>query len=205
MFREVSHMPSISGGDRYQVMFTALDDTVAPDSGDRVIDAFVGSLDLAAMGFSRAEPAGRRRPAFEPAGLLKLYVYGHRNDVRSSRKLERTCKVNVEAIWLTGSFTPDLHTIANFRQRPIEHRPRPRQDAFAARAETNGLACRLSRQLHGLDAHDRAPSLASHHSSRQESEGPKPSRRPFALSGSRARTLLQCCSSCNGGATCSPR
>jgi len=78
-------MPFISGGDRRQVMFAALDDMVAPDSEARVIDAFVGSLDLDAMGFARVEPAERGRPAFEPADLLKLYVYGYRNGIRSSR------------------------------------------------------------------------------------------------------------------------
>ena len=81
-------MPFISGGDRYQVMFAALDDMVAPDSEARVIDAFVGSLDLAAMGFGRAEAAERGRPAFEPGDLLRLYLYGYRNGIRSSRKLD---------------------------------------------------------------------------------------------------------------------
>lgn len=109
-------MPFISGGDRHQVMFTALDDMVAPDSEARVIDAFVGSLDLAAMGFVRAEAAERGRPAFEPADLLKLYLYGYRNGVRSSRKLARACEVNVEVMWLTGSLEPDFRTIANFRR-----------------------------------------------------------------------------------------
>ena len=109
-------MPFISGGDRYQVMFTALDDMVAPDSEARVIDAFVGSLDLAGMGFGRAEPAERGRPAFEPADLLKLYVYGYRNGIRSSRKLERAYEVNVEVMWLIGELRPDFRTIANFRR-----------------------------------------------------------------------------------------
>lgn len=109
-------MPFISGGDRYQVMFTALDDMVAPDSEARVIDAFVGSLDLDAMGFIRAEAAERGRPAYEPADLLKLYVYGYRNGVRSSRKLERACEVNVEVMWLIGELKPDFRTIANFRR-----------------------------------------------------------------------------------------
>ena len=109
-------MPFISGGDRYQVMFAALDDMVAPDSEARVIDAFVGSLDLAAMGFGRAEAAERGRPAFEPADLLKLYLYGYRNGVRSSRKLERACEVNVEVMWLLGELKPDFRTIANFRR-----------------------------------------------------------------------------------------
>ena len=109
-------MPFISGGDRYQVMFTALDDMVAPDSEARVIDAFVGSLDLDAMGFAHAEAAERGRPAYEPAELLKLYVYGYRNGIRSSRKLARACEVNVEVMWLVSSLTPDFRTIANFRR-----------------------------------------------------------------------------------------
>ena len=109
-------MPFISGGDRYQVMFTALDDMVAPDSEARVIDAFVGSLDLDAMGFDRAEAPDRGRPAYEPADLLKLYVYGYRNGIRSSRKLARACEVNVEVMWLIGSLAPDFRTVANFRR-----------------------------------------------------------------------------------------
>lgn len=109
-------MPFISGGDRYQVMFTALDDMVAPDSEARVIDAFVGSLDLDAMGFDRAQAPDRGRPAYEPADLLKLYVYGYRNGIRSSRKLARACAVNVEVMWLIGSLAPDFRTVANFRR-----------------------------------------------------------------------------------------
>ena len=109
-------MPFISGGDRYQVMFTALDDMVAPDSEARVIDAFVGSLDLDAMGFDRAQAPDRGRPAYEPADLLKLYVYGYRNGIRSSRKLARACEVNVEVMWLIGSLAPDFRTVANFRR-----------------------------------------------------------------------------------------
>ena len=109
-------MPFISGGDRYQVMFTALDDMVAPDSEARVIDAFVDSLDLDAMGFDRAEAPDRGRPAYEPADLLKLYVYGYRNGIRSSRKLARACEVNVEVMWLIGSLAPDFRTVANFRR-----------------------------------------------------------------------------------------
>ena len=109
-------MPFIDGGDRYQVMFAALDDMVAPDSEARVIDAFVDSLDLAEMGFERAEAAGRGRPAFEPGALLKLYMYGYRNGIRSSRKLERACEVNVEVMWLTCELRPDFRTIANFRR-----------------------------------------------------------------------------------------
>ena len=109
-------MPFISGGDRYQVMFRVLDDMVAPDSEARVIDAFVGSLDLGAMGFGRAEAPDRGRPAYEPADLLKLYVYGYRNGIRSSRKLARACEVNVEVMWLIGELKPDFRTVANFRR-----------------------------------------------------------------------------------------
>ena len=82
-------MPFTSGGDRYQLVSAALDDMAASDSEARAIVAFVGSLDLDAMGFIRAEAAERGRPAFEPADLLKLYVYGYRNGVRSSLKLAR--------------------------------------------------------------------------------------------------------------------
>ena len=65
----------------------------------RVIDAFVGSLDLVQVGFNRAEPAATGRPAYDPADLLKLYLYGYLQQVRSSRRLERECQRNVELMW----------------------------------------------------------------------------------------------------------
>ena len=93
-----------------------LDELVGDDAIARVIDAWVGSLDLKALGFSRTQTASTGRPPYEPADLLKLYVYGYLNGVRSSRRLERECSRNVELMWMLGRLAPDHKTIANFRR-----------------------------------------------------------------------------------------
>ena len=99
------------------VMFPeSLDEYVSDDNPVRFIDAFVDSLDLRAMGFKRAVPAETGRPPYHPGVLLKLYVYGYLNRVRSSRKLEREAQRNVELMWLLGKLTPDFKTIADFRR-----------------------------------------------------------------------------------------
>lgn len=107
----------IAVADRMQaVLFPeALDEYVGPENPVRVIDAFVERLDLAALGFTRAAPADTGRPGYDPRLLLKLYIYGYLNRVRSSRRLERETHRNVEVLWLTGRSTPDHKTIADFR------------------------------------------------------------------------------------------
>jgi transposase len=82
-----------------------------------VIQAFVDALDLGELGFERAEAGVMGRPAYDPADLLKLYLYGYLNRVRSSRRLERECRRNVEVMWLLGKLAPDFKTIADFRRR----------------------------------------------------------------------------------------
>lgn len=111
-------MGFIEGVDRGQVTLLppAVDDYVAADAVVRVIDAFVTSLDMPALGFERAVPAREGRPGYDPRDLLKLYIYGTLNGVRSSRKLERECQRNVELMWLLGRLTPDFKTIADFRR-----------------------------------------------------------------------------------------
>src|SRR5215468_8824301 len=108
----------ICGADRGQVtMFPAqLEDYVAEDNPVRVIDFFVDQLDLRGLGFSAVDPKETGRPAYHPAVLLKIYVYGYLNRVQSSRRLERECQRNVEAMWLTGCLAPDFKTIADFRK-----------------------------------------------------------------------------------------
>lgn len=93
-----------------------LDEVLPPDHVCRVIDAFVGQLDLAGLGFGKAIPAATGRPPYDPADLLKLYVYGYLRQVRSSRRLEAECRRNVEVMWLLGRLTPDHKTIAEFRR-----------------------------------------------------------------------------------------
>ncbi len=94
----------------------AVDDYVGVDNPVRFIDAFVGELDLAAAGFVRVEPKATGRPGYAPADLLKLYIYGYLNRVRSSRRLEMECHRNIELIWLLRSLKPDFKTIADFRR-----------------------------------------------------------------------------------------
>jgi transposase len=93
-----------------------LDDYVTEDNPVRVVDVFVEELDLAGLGFARVLPAKTGRPAYHPAVLLKLYIYGYLNRIQSSRRLEREAQRNVELMWLTGRLAPDFKTIANFRK-----------------------------------------------------------------------------------------
>ncbi len=94
----------------------SLDEYVAPDNEVRVVDAFVNKLDLQLLGFNRAEPSATGRPGYQPATMLKIYVYGYLNRLQSSRRLERESHRNVELIWLTGRLMPDFKTIADFRK-----------------------------------------------------------------------------------------
>jgi transposase len=93
-----------------------LDDWIEEENPVRVIDAFVDELDMKALGFGGAIPAETGRPAYHPATLLKIYVYGYLNRVQSSRRLEREAQRNVEVVWLTGRLMPDFKTIADFRK-----------------------------------------------------------------------------------------
>jgi transposase len=93
-----------------------LEDYVKEDNPVRVIDAFIESLDLASMGFTKSRPAETGRPAYDPRDILKLYVYGYFNRIRSSRKLQTECLRNVEVMWLMGKLQPDFRTISDFRK-----------------------------------------------------------------------------------------
>ncbi|CAA2142439.1 hypothetical protein HYPP_03462 [Hyphomicrobium sp. ghe19] len=102
---------------RQQTMLpVCLEDYIAEDNPIRVVDAFVEELDLAALGFERIQPAATGRPAYHPATLLKIYLYGYLNRIQSSRRLEREAARNVELMWLTGRLAPDFKTIADFRE-----------------------------------------------------------------------------------------
>lgn len=111
-------MGYINGADRNQITLLpeSVDDYVAEDNAVRVIDAYVDSLDLAELGFIKTKPEETGRPPYAPQTLLKLYVYGYMNRVRSSRRLEAETKRNLEVIWLLGKLSPDHKTIANFRK-----------------------------------------------------------------------------------------
>jgi transposase len=93
-----------------------LDELIPEDHMCRVIEAFVERLDMAKLGFVRAEPADTGRPGYDPRDLLKLYLYGYLQQVRSSRRLESECQRNVEVMWLLGRLQPDYKSIAEFRR-----------------------------------------------------------------------------------------
>jgi transposase len=93
-----------------------LDDFVPADHMCRVIDAFVEKLVMSELGFERAHAAETGRPGYDPRDLLKLYLYGYLNQIRSSRRLEAECRRNVELMWLVGRLYPDHKSIAEFRR-----------------------------------------------------------------------------------------
>lgn len=111
-------MAYLGGSDRQQASFLppTIDEYVAQDAPVRVVDAFVDTLDFQTLGFERFVPAATGRPGYDPRDLLKLYVYGYLNEVRSSRRLERECRRNVELMWLVRRLAPDHKTIADFRR-----------------------------------------------------------------------------------------
>src|SRR6478609_2488188 len=111
-------MTHLSGDDRSQILLLpeVVDDYVGADNPVRFIDAFVDGLDLATASFSRVEPKMTGRPGYAPADLLKLYIYGYLNRVRSSRRLEAETHRNIEVIWLLRHLKPDFKTIADFRR-----------------------------------------------------------------------------------------
>ena len=94
----------------------SLDDLISADHVCRVIDAFVGRVDFHKLGFLRAEAAETGRPGYDPRDLLKLYLYGYLQQIRSSRRLEAECRRNVEVMWLLGRLAPDYKSIAEFRR-----------------------------------------------------------------------------------------
>jgi len=109
-------MHHIEGIDRNQMSFIALEELVDQNSWARLVDVFVDSLPLADLGFKKVGLKEEGRPPFHPAVLLKLYMYGYRHGVRSSRKLEHASKVNVELWWLLNGQVPSNRTIAAFRK-----------------------------------------------------------------------------------------
>src|ERR1700726_4935099 len=111
-------MAHVTGQSRYQsTLFPeVLDEVVSIDDPVRVIDAFVETLDLAALGFSKVAAEGMGRPPYAPGDILKLYVYGYLHRVRSSRRLEAETQRNVQVMWLINRLTPAFKTISDFRK-----------------------------------------------------------------------------------------
>ena len=110
-------MGYIQGADRNQVILLpdTLDDYVGGDNEVRAIDAFIDSLDISLMGF-KADPAKEGRPGYDPRDMLKLYMYGYLNHIRSSRRLQKEASRNVELMWLLRKVVPDFRCIADFRK-----------------------------------------------------------------------------------------
>jgi transposase len=109
-------MSYILSEDREQIRFGTLSDGIGANHPVRFIDAFVDKIDLLQIGFKLKPIKEEGRPSFEPKVFLKLYLYGYLNGVRSSRKLERECRCNVEVHWLLGKLVPNYHSIADFRK-----------------------------------------------------------------------------------------
>jgi transposase len=111
-------MAYIEGEGRSQATLfpVVLDDFVPADHVCRVIDAFVDKLAMSELGFERAQAAETGRPGYDPRDLLKLYLYGYLNQIRSSRRLEAECRRNVELMWLLGRLYPDHKSISEFRR-----------------------------------------------------------------------------------------
>ena len=108
----------VEGEDRRQATLLpdSLEDYVTEDNPVRVIEVFIDELDLGALGFAGVVPEATGRPAYHPATLLKIYLYGYLNRIQSSRRLERETQRNIELMWLTGRLMPDFKTIADFRR-----------------------------------------------------------------------------------------
>jgi len=109
-------MQFIQGTNRHQTYFTALEQQVAANNPVRIIDVFVDKLDLQKLGLNNNVPKSEGRPPYAAQLLLKLYLYGYLNKIRSSRKLEQECNRNVELRWLMQELSPNYHTIADFRK-----------------------------------------------------------------------------------------
>ena len=109
-------MEYISAASRNQFEFICLEDIVEKDNPVRFIDAFVEKLELSQLQFNVKKIKSEGRPSFDPKVFLKLYFYGYLNGIRSSRRLEKECKRNMELQWLMGKLIPNYHSIADFRK-----------------------------------------------------------------------------------------
>ncbi len=109
-------MAQLSGHHRSQLLLLpeVVDDYLGRDNPVRFLEAFVGELDLVAAGFARVCPKAAGQPGYDPADLLKLFIYGYLNSVRSSRRREAESHRNIEVIWLLRGLKPNFKTIADF-------------------------------------------------------------------------------------------
>lgn len=136
-------MRYIQGENRSQTALfpVSMDELIPDDHLVRVIDAYVALLDFEQLGFDKARPKSTGRPSYDPADLLKLYLYGYFFRIRSSRRLEAECRRNVEVMWLLGRLAPDFKTIADFR--------RDNSSAFIATCRAFVRFCRKAELIAG--------------------------------------------------------
>ena len=108
---------------QYSLSPICYDEMISEDNPVRVLDAFVDSLDMKKMNFKNADRQASLagRPSYNPKHLLKLYLYGYFNGIRSSRKLAKECERNIEVFWLIDELKPDFRTISEFRKNNINN------------------------------------------------------------------------------------
>ena len=140
-------MQYIQGNNRNQSYFITLDAPVSADNSVRLIDAFIEKLELEKLGFSCTVHKIEGRPPYAPQVLLKLYLYGYLNKLRSSRKLEKECSRNIELQWLLQNLQPNYHTIADFRK----HHAQPLQNMFRLYVQFLSDADLLGKTTVGID------------------------------------------------------
>jgi len=102
--------------DQFSFMPVSFDELIDENNPVRVIEAFVEMLDMDFIGCKHSKPGKTGRPPYNPKDMLKLYIYGYFNGIRTSRKLEKECKRNIELMWLLKNLTPDDKTISDFRK-----------------------------------------------------------------------------------------
>jgi len=140
-------MQFIEGINRHQTYFTTPNDQVATDNPVRLMDAFVEKLELSKLGFTGTSLKKEGRPPFAPGVLLKLYLYGYLNKIRSSRKLQKECTRNIELQWLLEGRQPNYHTIADFRKVHAQ----PLQSMFRLYVQFLDEAGLLGKSIIGID------------------------------------------------------
>jgi transposase len=140
-------MQYIQGNSRHQTYFSTLENQVSADNPVRLIDGFVDKLHLQKLGFTKTVHKSEGRPPYAPAVLLKLYLYGYLNKIRSSRKLEKECSRNIELQWLLENLAPNYHTIADFRKVHAA----PLQAMFKLYVQFLGDAGLLGKTTLGID------------------------------------------------------
>lgn len=140
-------MQFIQGNNRHQTYFSTLDNQVKADNMVRPIDAFIDKLDLHRLGFMQTVHKSEGRPPYAPQVLLKLYLYGYLNKIRSSRNLEKECSRNIELQWLLQSLIPNYHTIADFRKVHAQ----PLQSMFRLYVQFLSDAALIGKTTIGID------------------------------------------------------